>query len=364
MPMSTHRQIDEPSPTIVGPRPAEGAGGKFSIPQGLERLLTLAGISTEWRSKVLADPFGAAAEAGIGLSASERAILKAVPRSALEAMAGSFARKHGSSAVVRYATGAVAAAALLATGIAYGGDSPATKGGVRADDPEPKRPVGMETEGGVRPDVPEDAKPVLWMTALDDGLAQARKGNRAVMAVFLFSAKASKDNEQYLVPMAGVMAVRESQEEKSQKICLSDDKEMRAAVKNADLIAVKLARPVKPREMTKDDSVEDIARLEAERKAYEKANKSYLEAFEKYGLDEKKLPAVVFLAPDGTEFAKLVQPDQEAKLLEGIKATPPQLAKWITEQRRRLEPPGAGGGIRADKPATQGIRPDIPEEKL
>jgi hypothetical protein len=352
--MTTHRQVDEPSPTIVGPRPDEGAGGKVSIPQGLERLLTLAGISAEWRSRVLAEPLAAAAEAKIELSASERAILKAVPRPTLEGMVASFARKHGSSAIVRYATGAVAAAALLATGIAYGADSPATKGGVRADEPEPKRPVGMETEGGIRPDVPEEAKPVLWMTALEDALAQAKKDNRAVLAVFLPAAKVEAPKPPP-PPTRGISIdrPRPSAEEKSRKVVLTDSKEFRSAMKGADLVAVRVAKPVA-----------NPVDPEKEKDAYDKAMAAYEAALKKYGLEEGKLPAVVFLAPDGTEFAKLVQPDEEAKLIEGIKATPPQLAKWITEQRKAQPPPAATDGIRPDTPATKGIRPDIPEGKL
>ena len=134
--MTTHRQVDEPSPTIVGPRPAEGSGGKVSIPQGLERLLTLAGISAEWRERVLADPLAAAGEAGIELSGSEAAILKATPRPALEQMCDSFGRRHGGVSLGKAAAG-LAAAALLATGLSGCGDRMPPAGGARPDVPPP-----------------------------------------------------------------------------------------------------------------------------------------------------------------------------------------------------------------------------------
>jgi hypothetical protein len=358
--MTTYRQIDEPAPTIVGPRPAEGAGGRLKIPQGLERLLTLAGISAEWRGRVLADPFGAAAEAKIELSESEGAILKSIPKPALEAMAGSFARRHGGVSFGKLAAGA-AAAALLA-GTAYAA-APGAGGGIRADEPPPPpAKEGLPAPTGIRPDVPEEAPAVLWMTALDDALTQAKKSNRAVMAIFL-SAGAARA-EEMPIEVAGARAYVASQAEKSQKICLSESKDYRAAVKNADLVAVKLAKPAKPREFTKDDTAEQIAQLEAEHKAYEKASKVYEEAFKKYALDAKKLPAVVWLAPDGSELSKVVQPDDEAVFVKLIKEVPPQLAKWITQQRKREELQPAVIGDRVDKPVTKGIRPDVPEGKL
>jgi hypothetical protein len=334
----------------------------MKIPQGLERLLTLAGISAEWRGKVLADPLGAAGEARIGLSKSERAILRATPRSALSAMADSFARKHGGSPVIRYATGAVAAAALLATGIAYAADSPSAKGGARADEPEPKRPAGMETEGGIRPDIPEEAPPVLWMTALEDALAQAEKDNRAVMAVFL-SDRVLRDvsvREDRPVAVAGAVAYRVTEEEKSQRICLSDSKEFRTAVKKANLAAVKIAKPAKPPTLGMNATAEEIGRAEAAQKVYERAAKAYEAAIQKYGLDEKKLPAVVWLAPDGSELSKAVQPDDEKIFVKLIGDAPPLLAKWITEQRRRQEIQAVSEGMRPDHPATKGSRPDVP----
>lgn len=346
--MTTYRQIDEPQPTIVGPRPAEGEGGKVKIPQGLERLLTLAGISAEWRGKVLADPLGAAAEARIELSESERAILKATPRAALAAMADSFAKKHGGLAIGKLAA-AAAAAALLLTGATACGTDPRTAGGARPDEPPPPPKEGLPAPTGIRPDVPEEAPAVLWMSSLEDALAQAKKDNRAVMAVF----PAPPESLPPAYPNRGISLV-----EQSQNVCQSDSKEFRLAVRKANLLAVRVSKPVAPPEIMEQrkptvEEMEAVKKFEAARSAYEAALK-------KYGLEEKKLPAVVWLAPDGSELSKVVQPDDEKVFIKLIGDVPPLLAKWITEQRRREESQPATDGIRPDHPVTKGSRPDVP----
>ena len=358
--MTTHRQVDEPSPTIVGPRPAEGAGGKLAIPQGMERLLTLAGISAEWREKVLADPLSAAAEAGIELLESERAILKAVPRAALEGMAGSFARKHGFAAIAKSVAGAAAAAALLVT-TACGGAPPAC-GGIRADDPPPPPPnEGTPAPAGIRPDVPEEAPAVLWMNSLDAALAQAKKDNRAVMAVFFPSARPGQPKPPP-PPTRGISMDEPevSTVEESRKVLLAEGKEFRAAVRNADLVSVRLSKPpVMPRPRLLDpDQAAHSAQASA---AYEKEVAAYEAALKKYGLEEEKLPAVVWLAPDGSELARLVQPDEESILVKTIGEVPPKLAAWITAQRRSEQGPVAPEGVRPDVPASKGMRPDLPK---
>ena|GEM_PF-293569 len=149
--MTAHTPIDEPLSTIVGPRSERAGGGRIVVPRGMERLLTLAGSSPEWREKVLAGPLNAADEAGIGLSASERAILGAVPRGALEQVAASFARRTVRTPLGRTAAG-VAAAALLATG--FGGqaeaglpDDSVLRSGARSE-------VTMLV--GIRPDGPNE----------------------------------------------------------------------------------------------------------------------------------------------------------------------------------------------------------------
>ena len=145
--VTAHAPVDEPLPTIVGPRPERAGGGRIVVPRGMERLLTLAGSSPAWREKDLAVPLEEADEAVIGLSATRRDP-GGGPGGALEQMAASFDRRTVRTPVGRTAAG-VAAAALLATGL--GGRAEAgvpddvLRGGTRSD-------VTMLL--GIRPDAP------------------------------------------------------------------------------------------------------------------------------------------------------------------------------------------------------------------
>ncbi len=357
-------QIDEPAPTIVGPQPSAGGSGRMmDIPRGLERLLTLAGLSAEWREKVLLDPVGAAGEAEVELSASERAIIAAIPAAALAGMIDGFARSQGLGASAgKLAAGAAAAAAvaLLVTGsAAYGGESPSAKGGARADVP-PIKPdkVGMPAPTGSRPDVPGEAPKVLWMTDLDAALAQAKKTKRAVMAVFLPVPKPVRPRPVGITRGIKHDVPKLTVEERSRKVVLTDSKEFRKAVRNASVLGVRVAGPQSPFNMAVARKL--TPKEEEQVKAYHKRRAAYEKALKKYGIG-KKLPAVVFLAPDGSALSKSVQPATEKKLVAAIKAVPPLLAAWITAQRMHKRIPAAGGGIRADAPRSiGGVRADTP----
>jgi len=375
--MSEQTPIDEPAPTVVGPRP-RGQTPEVSreareavavpgsrVPRGIERLLTLAGLSAEWRGKVLADPLAAADEAKIELSESERAILKSTPRGYLEQMADSLACSHGRPVLDKAAAG-VAAAALLATGLAGCGDD--MSAGSRSDVPRPRagKLAGLLLAAGplspdemlpvlgilakqpppkaAEPKPAEEAPAVQWLASLDDALAQAKKENRAVMAVFLFPPEKLPAPD----PNRGI-----SVEEASQTVCSSDSREFRLAVKGANLVAVKVAKPIPPFDAKAKTELTDKER--GLLKDYQKRLAAYEAVLKKYGLDgDGKLPTVVFLAPDGSELSKLARPTEEAKLVEAIKAVPPQLAKWIADQRKP-EPPAP--------PPSAGTRPPPPDWK-
>ncbi|MHC4914669.1 MAG: hypothetical protein ACYTGB_04175, partial [Planctomycetota bacterium] len=93
---------------------------------------------------------------------------------------------------------------------------------------------------------------------------------------------------------------------------------------------------------------------------YNRQLKVYEDALKKYGIADS-LPAVVFLAPDGSALKKLPRPQQEPKLIEAIRAVPPLLAAWMTANRVHLKRPGVEGGIRADAPRSiGGVRADRP----
>jgi hypothetical protein len=73
----------------------------------------------------------------------------------------------------------------------------------------------------------------------------------------------------------------------------------------------------------------------------------------------------VFLAPDGSALSQLIQPSDKKSLSDAVKAVPPLLAKWLTAQRQggepRAFPPPVGAP--ADRPASKGMRPDVPLSK-
>jgi hypothetical protein len=294
------------------------------VPRGIERLLTLAAMNAGWRAKVLADPLAAAGEAKIDLSDGEKAVLQATPRAALEEMVRSFEKKRGGSTAAKVAVGV--GVGVAATGLAVVAlGSMVSTAGIRTDvpppDPNKVDPVAPVPLSPARPgDVPE----VHQIEALRVALAEARKSNWAVMAVFPVSLGKSLPD-----PNRGI-----SVEEQSQLVCQTGSPEFRLAVKDACLVAAQVPHPSGRLVSRKDEaSAKEAKRVEAESAAYQAVLK-------RYGLDEKKLPAVVFLAPDGSELSKLVQPTEEARLIEAVGAVPPLLAKWLADRESmRRQPP-------------------------
>jgi len=341
----------------------------MKVPQGVEKIVALATLSPEWRAKVLADPLAAAAEAGIELGAAEREILRSVSARMLAGMVDSFGKSVPRPAGLgKLAAGA--AAALLAASLLGCGDgdepSPPKPKGIRPDQPPPnprKEEPGQPVSYGIQPDAPPPKSPspspnmapegseapaALRMNSLDDALAEAKKENRAVMAVFSHPAP---------VPALSSPERRKSTIEWKSTAVLSRctrSKEFRATVEKAGLMAAKVDRPTHSTQVSPPLPDDDETR-ERENKAIKRLEgqlKGYQEVLKKCGVEEKLLPAVVFLAPDGMVLAKLLQPQEEVQLTEAIKAVPPLMAKWV--QDRRV----SEGTVR-----TAGVRPDIPPEK-
>jgi hypothetical protein len=65
--------------TIVGGRPMRRAVEVGDLPQGVERLLTLAALNQRFRADLLRDPIAAAAKRGVPLDPVEAALLRAAP---------------------------------------------------------------------------------------------------------------------------------------------------------------------------------------------------------------------------------------------------------------------------------------------
>jgi len=196
------------------------------------------------------------------------------------------------------------------------------------------------------------------MTSLEDAMARANKESRAVMVVFLHPARGKL---QVVAPdYQNVGGPEGPAVEKSAKTFLMEGKESRSAIRTAQVIAVRISPPAVPEELMATAKAEGLEVSGQDLADARKTVAAYLALLEKYGIKDK-LPAVVFLAPDGSELAKAVQPDDEAVFVKLIAEVPPKLAKWINDQRRREPGQAVTDGIRPDEPVTKGIRPDEPK---
>jgi hypothetical protein len=332
--MMDFRKSERPLHTIVGPRSEETSGAPIAVPNGIERLLTLAGLNAEWRKKILADPLRSATEAGIDLSVSEKAVLASLPAPALDRMIAPFAGKVSQVACAVKAAG-LAAAALLATATSCDAGEGVVKG-IRPDVP-PTPPAAQPAPNMEKSQAP----PIAWMDSLDDALAKAKESRRAVMAVFLLP----EEDVRPLVIFGVSPAMSQLDERRlSQVLLVSDEADVRAAVKDANLLAVKVTKPA----ATDKDAQQKSA--------------AYQTLLKKHDLDGK-LPAVVFLAPDGFALSQLIQPYDKKSLADAVKAVPSLLAQWLTAQRQREVPASVTNGIRPDVPASKGMRADFPPSK-
>ncbi len=146
-----------PSPrtTIVGGRPPDDDPALPPVPVGIQSLLRLASVDPAFREELVRRRAAVAGAAGIELTASERAILAAIPDRALADMAErmpppapprrAFLRQTAATAVVLLG-GAAMADALSACCGADTLDAPWT-----GDAPERPDVREMEVEGGASP---------------------------------------------------------------------------------------------------------------------------------------------------------------------------------------------------------------------
>jgi hypothetical protein len=81
------KEISSGSATIVGGRPMRRAVEVSDLPQGVERVLTLAALNHQFRTDLLRDPLAAAQSKGIVLDAVESALLRTARPEQLAAMA-------------------------------------------------------------------------------------------------------------------------------------------------------------------------------------------------------------------------------------------------------------------------------------
>jgi hypothetical protein len=81
------KEISSGNTTIVGGRPMRRAVEVSDLPQGVERVLTLAALNHQFRKDLLRDPMAAAQSKGIVLDTVESALLRAARPEQLAAMA-------------------------------------------------------------------------------------------------------------------------------------------------------------------------------------------------------------------------------------------------------------------------------------
>lgn len=133
----------------------EGASGELPpVPTGIQKLLRLASLDEAFRKQLVDHRDKLAAAAGVQLTASERAMLAAIPAAQLSAMAEKmplppaprrdFLRQSAATAVV------------LLGGAALGESLSACKKGHDPDAPERPRRREMEADGGAAPDLPAE----------------------------------------------------------------------------------------------------------------------------------------------------------------------------------------------------------------
>jgi hypothetical protein len=148
-----------PSPrtTIVGGQPPRAAAEVPPVPTGIQRLLRLASVDDAFRGELLARRGGIAGVAKVELTASESAILHAIPAAQLEAMIASlpppaddrrsFLRQTAATAVMLLGGAALSSSCRDADVRTVGGAAP--------DVPPPRpRQNLMQDEGGAAPDRP------------------------------------------------------------------------------------------------------------------------------------------------------------------------------------------------------------------
>ena len=182
-----------PRRTIVGSRPPEPRGALPPVPTGIQRLLRMAALDASFMARLLELRGDIAAAADVELSATEKAILRAIPSDQIVAMVENlpppaaprreFLRQSAASAVVLLGGAALAACEACSSPpgpvIVRGAQSDMppeapppepppprpevnemqTEGGAAPHEPPPPRPEEMPRPAGIMPDLPPEPEP-------------------------------------------------------------------------------------------------------------------------------------------------------------------------------------------------------------
>ncbi len=346
------------------------------IPQGLQTLLGIAASSPELRERVLADPLAVAEENLVALSESERKILKEVKPERLAQMIDRIT-ENVAGAGVGLGTQAVEGDVEMVT-LGHMPDEPEpmpmppAPTGIRPDMPAPRtedssgdpaylkamvdRPpptpvtgsrsdlpkkgcaalatlaalggvgaclVSSTTVTGSRPDIPISARDgaITGIAKLDAALAASRDSRTPLIAVFYHAAP-----PQLPVAVAGASAglADDITIRSSQTLCAFKSPAVISAVQTEDASVIHIDDPW--------IGVEGKRPSDEAAKQYETIEGPYEATLEKYGI-KGNLPAVLFLAPDGTALQALICPTDEEKLVQAIKKSGGLLENW--KKRRK-----------------------------
>jgi hypothetical protein len=315
---------EQKQPGTASPGSDESGERRAGLPRGIEQVVALGRLSSYWRERVLADPQGAALEAGVSLTASERSVLAAVPRSKLRGMIGSFdcvLPRIGN--LSKLASGSLAAAALGALGLAAGDAAAigADEAAAAPPDPTAAQPayrLGAEEVSpaalglpaalaqtwigliGSTADIPvgvTSTTPVRWAGNIPDALEEADDNIRAVRCIFLSSTREK----------AGAEALPSGT--------------LREQISDMQVWNVNVYRPTLPGES-------DSPRR---RKQLQRETREYQVCIRKYGI--KKLPTVIYLAPDGSELGRASAAG--ASELNALRQIKVKLAAWKSTNKPR-----------------------------
>jgi hypothetical protein len=195
----------------------------------------------------------------------------------------------------------------------------------------------LSVSRGVRPDVPppkvQNLRPpkVTGLSDVDTALAGATMSGRDSVTYRAVMVALPHPNPPAQVRLiAGI--TREDMEastiNSAQRVVTEEAPLLTTTILEAGLSPVRVEDPwaaVKNRNITDE-----------EQKQYEALESPYEALLEKHGL-KGKLPAVLFLAPDGSELGKAVRPTTKKELLEAVANAQTKLAEWIAARRKRGE---------------------------
>lgn len=284
-----------PPRTIVGGRPAGEDRTLHGLPMGIQKLLVAASLDDGYKARLVEDPLAAARAAHVGLSAGERALLKAVPKSQLELMASRMAVSDPQRRRFLLAAATAILAVIAGAGCRNEEQAPAP-----ASLPVPP---GLLAAGGKRPGVPE-----ISLNSLAQAMSAARELWQPVMVLFpVYSRQPwTRGISPHLPPRL---------------LHWLNDESLCFAVDRNHLLTAVVHDPRENR---------DYGEITPEQ--YADSAAFYKQTLERFQV--RRLPTVLFLAPDGSLLGRCQQPRKLEQLLESIESASRAFEAWVKAHPR------------------------------